>query len=178
VPNAKLRDSLLRIDYRLLGVLILIGLLPTVYAAVRIRFLGNLPDDWGYNIASQLTWLNVTHEVVHESLVLPMFFLIGRFVAEPKRFGNVVSNGLLLVASLYTLLTLLTLLFARPMIVFMAQKTDLVDATVSYIRLEALAQILATFVRYFVLVLVTLKRDRFLLVILDNRTHPDILRPL
>jgi hypothetical protein len=47
----RLRDSLARIDYRLLGVLTLMGLLPTVYATVRIHFLGNLSIDWGYNIA-------------------------------------------------------------------------------------------------------------------------------
>ena len=160
-----LRQSLSRIDYRLLGVVTLMGLLPTVYATVRIRFLGDLPVDWGYNIASQLTWLNVSYEVVHEAIMLPMFFLVARFVAVPRRFASAVSNGLLLIGALYGVLTLVTVLLARPMIVFMAQKTELVEATISYIRLEAVSQALATFVRYFVLVLIALKRDRFLLLV-------------
>jgi hypothetical protein len=75
--NNRLRRSPSRIDYRLLGVLIAMGLLPTIYITVRIYFLRDLPVDWGYNIASQLTWLSIMYEVVHESLMLPMFFLIG-----------------------------------------------------------------------------------------------------
>lgn len=175
MTSEKLRDSLSRIDYRLFAVLVLMGLLPTVYTTVRIYFLGSLPADWGYNIASQLTWLNVTYEVVHESLMLPMFFLIGRFLTDAERFSSVVSNGFLLIGSMYGLLMAFTLIFARPMIVFMAQKPELLDATVSYIRLEAIGQVLATFVRYFVLVLIALKRDRHLLLILACQVALSVL---
>ena len=164
-PNSIL-SSLKRIDYRLFAVLVLTGLLPTVYTTVRIHFLGALPGDWGYNIASQLTWLNVTYEVVHEALMLPMLFLICRFLKDRERFSNAVSNGLLLVVVLYLVLSAVTIGFARPLVVFMAQKSELVNATVSYIRLEAIALILAAVVRFFSLTLLALKRDVSLLVVL------------
>ena len=35
------------------------AVLPTVYTTVRINFLGDLPGDWGFNIASQLAWVNL-----------------------------------------------------------------------------------------------------------------------
>ena len=162
----RLKTSLRNVDYHLLGVLILMGLLPTVYRTVRINLLGDLPGDWGYNIASQLSWLNVAYEVVHEALLLPMFYLIGRHLANRARFANVVSNGLLLVGALYLALSVATILLARPMVVFMAQMPELVEATVSYIRLEAIALVLATIARYLTLVLVTIKRERWLLAVL------------
>ena len=154
------------IDYRLLGVLLLMGVLPTLYRTVRIHFLGDLPVDWGYNIASQLTWLSVTYEVVHEALMLPMFFLIGRFIHDDTSFSRVVSNGLLLIGALYASLSLLTIAFADPMVRFMAQKDDLVSATVTYIRIEAVGLTIAAFARYLTLVLITIKEDRRLLVLL------------
>ena len=159
-------SSLKRINYRLFAVLVLTGLLPTVYTTIRIHFLGALPGDWGFNIASQLTWLNVTYEVVHEALMLPMLFLIGRFLQSREQFSRAVSNGLLLVISLYVVLSTFTAVFAQPLVVFMAQKTELVDATVSYIRLEAIALVLAAVVRFFTLVLLTLKRDVNLFIVL------------
>ena len=137
--NGTLTTSIKSIDYRLLGVLILTGLLPTVYTTFRINLLGDLPGEWGYNIASQLSWLNVAYEVVQEALLLPMFFLIGKHPTDRARVSNVVTNGLLLVITLYAILSALTIVFARPMIVFMAQAPELIDATVSYIRLEAIA---------------------------------------
>lgn len=164
--DTPITESLKRIDYRLFGVLILTGLLPTVYTTFRINLLGNLPGDWGYNIASQLTWLNVTYEVVHEALMLPMLFLIGRFLREREQFNRVVSNGLLLVGVLYLTLSTITIVFSRPLVIFMAQQTGLVEATVSYIRLEAVSLVLAAVVRYLTLVLLALRRERSLLGVL------------
>ena len=44
-----------------------------------IRFLTNIPNDWGINIASQLQWVNVLFEVVQEAFILPLFFFILSF---------------------------------------------------------------------------------------------------
>lgn len=57
--RVSLRDPLWKVDYKLLVVLVLTGLIPTIYLTVCINFLGALPANWRYNIASQLTWLNV-----------------------------------------------------------------------------------------------------------------------
>jgi len=142
------------------------GLLPTLYTTVRIHFIGNLPAAWGFNIASQLAWLNVAYEVIHEALLLPMFYLIGKHLSDRRHFAVVVSNGLLLTIVLYGVVSGFTIVFTRPLIVFMAQRSDLVDQTVTYIRLEAVALALFTVVRYLLLVLVTLKRSRYLLIVL------------
>jgi Na+-driven multidrug efflux pump len=158
--------SLKRIDYRLYGTLLLFGLLPTVYLTVRINFLGDLPGSWGYNIASQLAWLNVSYEVVFEALMLPMFYLLGKYVADTKAFNRVVSNALVLTLALYALLSLITIIGARPMVVFMLQESLTVDATVSYIRYESIAIMLSALVRLFTIVFVLIKREKILLLIL------------
>ena len=69
-----LTKSLKRFDYRLFIAILITGLLPTIYTTVRFNFLGNLPGDWGYNIASQLQYVNLIFEVLQEMLILPLFF--------------------------------------------------------------------------------------------------------
>ncbi|MFA5742336.1 MAG: hypothetical protein WC874_05600, partial [Candidatus Izemoplasmatales bacterium] len=61
-----------RINYRLFFALLLMGLVPTIYTTVRIFFLGQMPGDWGFNIASQLSWINLIYEVIQEALILPL----------------------------------------------------------------------------------------------------------
>jgi Na+-driven multidrug efflux pump len=95
-----------------------------------------------------------------------MFYLIGRFVDDTARFSKIVSSGILLIAALYGALTLLTAGFARPLVVFMAQRDELVSATVSYIRFEVFGLALASFARYFSLILIVLKRDSILFMLL------------
>ena len=61
------------------------GLIPTIYTTVRIHFLGNMPSDWGFNIASQLSWVNLVYEVLQEAIILPLFYLMGKSLFD-KRF--------------------------------------------------------------------------------------------
>ena len=172
---SKTITSMKRINYRLFGTLILMSLLPTIYLTVRINFLGNLPGDWGYNIASQLTWLNVSYEVVHEAIMLPMFFLIGKFLHVDAKFQNAVANAVILIGIFYAGLIAVTVVFARPMIVFMAQKTELVEATISYIRLEAFSSGLSAFVRFFTIVLILKDRERYLFLVLGLQLVMSVL---
>ena len=69
----KVLNAFKQIDYKLFGTLLLFGLLPTIYTTVRIFFLGVIPTDWGFNIASQLAWVNIIYEVIQEAILLPVF---------------------------------------------------------------------------------------------------------
>lgn len=67
-----------RINWRLYIALLATAAFPTVYTTTRIYFLGDLPAEWGVNIASQLAWVNLGLEVVQEAIILPLFFLLGK----------------------------------------------------------------------------------------------------
>ncbi|MGB1012411.1 MAG: hypothetical protein ACPGVP_22035, partial [Thiolinea sp.] len=67
-----------RINWRLYLALLITAAFPTVYTSTRIYFLGDLPGEWGVNIASQLAWVNLGLEVVREALILPLFYLLGK----------------------------------------------------------------------------------------------------
>ena len=60
----KIGRSLKNINWRLFTALLIMGLCPTVYTTVRTFFLGQLPGDWAYSIAGQLSWVSLIYEVV------------------------------------------------------------------------------------------------------------------
>jgi hypothetical protein len=154
-----LEDQLAHIDFRLFGILVMTGLLPTIYLTVRINFLGALPADWGYNIASQLTWLNVMYEVLHEALLLPMMYLIGRHILDSERFSTAVASGLALIVVLFSVMSALTIMATPALVEFMAQETELIPTTIRYIRLESVALGLGAITRFLILVLLA-QKDR------------------
>ncbi|MBN2657349.1 MAG: hypothetical protein JXR86_09835 [Spirochaetales bacterium] len=162
-------QSLKRIDYKLFGTLLILGLLPTIYTTVRIFFLGSMPGDWGYNIASQLAWVNVIYEVIQEALILPMFYFLGKSLANKKDFANKIRTGLALTAGIYTAMSLLLIIFIRPMLVFMSLQTDLIGATATYIRLESIGLTFSTSVKFLMLVLITMKKESYLFLILGGQ---------
>lgn len=162
----KIVKSLKTVNYRLWFALLSLLLLPTIYQTVRIHFLGNMPNEWGFNIASQLQWLNLFYEVIQEALILPIFFILGKSLSNKNEFSAKVRSGLLVTAIIYTLLSLLVIIFARPIVKFMAQNPSLLEATVSYIRLETIAALFSTLVKFIMIVLVTIKKDKTMYILL------------
>lgn len=159
-------ESIKRIDLRLFLALLLTGLLPTIYNTVRIFFLGNLPNDWGINIASQLMWVNLLYEILQESLILPLYFILGKAILNAKEFANRLKGSMVVVFSIYVTLSLIISIFAEPMVVAMAQNPLLVNATVSYIRLETIAYIFLTMWKFIMLILLLIGRDRLIYIVL------------
>lgn len=158
--------ALKTVNYRLWFAILATMLLPTVYQTVRIYFLGDITSDWGVNIASQLSWVNLLYEVVQEAMILPLFFLLGKSLQNREEFANKVRTGLAVTAIVYLIVSAIIVACARPLVIFMAQNGELIDATVTYIRLETLAALFSTLWRFMMLVLVTVKKDRYLYIVL------------
>ncbi len=162
----KVLNAFKQIDYKLFGTLLLFGLLPTIYTTVRIFFLGDIPTDWGFNIASQLAWVNIIYEVIQEAILLPVFYLLGKSLRENNVFDNKIKTGFIVTFVIYAIVSVFIILFARPLLIYMSQKNELITESVRYIRFESIASIFNILVQYLVIILVVIKREKYLLTVL------------
>lgn len=158
--------SIKGINFKLFWSLMILAIMPTIYLTVRVNFLGDLPDDWGFNIASQLAWIHLIYEVFQEALILPLFFMLGLSLPNKPEFENKVRTGLIITLLIYGFLSIIVIVFARQLTEFMQQQPDLIDATVSFIRLETIASIVYTLFKFLTVVLITLNKSRFLYLVL------------
>ena len=155
-----------KINLRLFFALLLMGLIPTIYTTFRIYFLGDIPSDWGVNIASQITYVNLIYEILQEALILPLFFMLGSIVHKRKEFNEKVKAGLIITFVFYASMSIIIFIFARPLVLMMAQNQKLVDATTSYIRLETIAFIFSTMVKFILVVLTLIKKSKLIYYVL------------
>ncbi len=162
----KILYSLKKINFRMFTALLLFGLIPTLYTTFRIFLIGQLPGEWGFSIAGQLQWVNLLYEILQEGLILPLFFFIGAVINNKEELINRIRSGLLFTISIYLILSLLIFIFARPLVVFMAQNQTIIDETVSFIRLETIAMLFSTTLKFIMVVLVTIKKDKNVYIIL------------
>lgn len=158
--------ALKTVNFRLWGAIASMMLLPTIYTTVRIFFLGDMPGEWGFNIASQLSWVNLFYEIIQEALILPLFFILGKSLKDKKELENKAKSGLILTVAVYLLMAILIIIFAKPLVLLMAQDGVLVDATVDYIRLETIAALFSTLWRFIILILITIKKDKYMYITL------------
>lgn len=157
---AKLKLSLKNINYKLFIALLVMGLCPTIYTTLRVFWLGELPGEWSFSIAGQLSWVNLLYEVINEAIILPLFYFIGKVILDKKEITNRIKTGLLLSFAVYFCLSIIIVIFAEDLLLLMAASPDIIEASVSYIRIEAIANIFIILFNFILVTLITLGKDK------------------
>ena len=166
---SKLKLSLSRINYKLFFALLVLGLAPTVYNTVRVFFLGQLPGEWSFSIAGQLSWVNLIYEIINETIILPLFYFIGKVKDDKKAFSNCVRTGMLISLGVYAVLSAVIIIFAEPLLNLMATDTSIIEASASYIRIESIANVFAILAQFALVALITVNKSKYLYALTGAR---------
>ena len=161
----KVKNSLSKINYKLFLSLLVLGLVPTVYTTVRVFFLGQLPGEYAFSIAGQLSWVNLLYEILSEAIVLPLYFFIGKVLTDKDEFANRMRTGLLVSVGAYTALSVIIMVFAKPLLTIMAADKAIIDASATYIRIESIASIFSLAFNFTMVGMVTIGKEKYVYVL-------------
>ena len=103
--------------------LLILGFVPTIYTSLRVFFVGQLPSEWSYSIAGQLSWVNLIYEILMEAILLPLFFFMGKAKDNNVEFVNRTRTGLLVTAGIYSALSAVVFIFIKPLLRTMRKVT-------------------------------------------------------
>lgn len=165
----KIKRSLLLIDYKLIISLMLVQLATTLYTTLRVFFLGQLPGEYSFSIAGQLTWINLLYEIINESIILPLYYFMGKASQNKKEFNNCFKSGLLVTFGIYVVLALLIMVFIKPMLMIMSVNNDILVESATYIRIESVALIFSVLSNYVLVALITLNKVKYLYMLTGTR---------
>ena len=158
---AKVKKSLSKINFKLFLALLVLGLVPTIYTTLRVFFLGQLPGEYSFSIAGQLSWVNLLYEILSEAIVLPLFFFIGKVLTDKNEFANRMRTGLLVSVGAYTVLSVIIIVLAKPLLSLMATDKAIIDASATYIRIESMASIFSLAFNFIMVGMVTLGKEKY-----------------
>ena len=150
-----------RLNWRLYLALVFMGLCPAIYSTVRTYFIGQIPSEWSYSIAGQLQWVGLLYEVVNEAIILPLFFFLGARYLTKEEFTNRLRTGLLLSFVVFGIFSATIIIFADMLLHLMAAAPDIIPASISYIRLEAVASVFAVLYSFACVALVVIGKDTY-----------------
>ena len=161
----KVVKSLKSINLKLFFALLVMGLCPTIYTTVRTYFLGQLPGEWSYSIAGQLSWVNLIYEVINEAIILPLYFFMGQAVSDKEEYSGRLRSGLMLSAGIYTVCSAIVIAFINPFLNFMAVSPDILKESADYIRIECIANIFGILYSFICVALITIGKERSVYII-------------
>ncbi len=162
---SKVRLSLSNINYKLYFALIVLGLCPTVYTTIRVFFLGQLPGEYSFSIAGQLSWVNLIYEIINEAIILPLFYFIGKVVSDKKEFANRIKTGIIITFGIYFIISVFIFCFAKPLLSFMATDKAILNASITYIRMESIANIFLILSQFVLVALVCINKSKYLYIL-------------
>lgn len=161
----KFKLSLSRINYKLYIALLILGLTPTIYNTVRVFFLGQLPGEWSFSIAGQLTWVNLFYEILNEAIILPLFYFIGQVKGDKKEFSNRIRTGMLISFGVYTILATIIISFINPLLSLMATDINILSESATYIKIESIANIFSILTQFTLVALVTINKSKYIYIL-------------
>lgn len=162
----KIITSFKNINHKLFISLLVMGLVPTIYTTLRVFWLGNLPGDWSYSIAGQLSWINLIYEVINEVIILPLFYFVGKVLSDKKELTNRMKTGLLITLGIYIILSIFIMTCTNPLLKAMATDPSIIDASATYIRIEAIANVFGILFQFALVGLVTLGKDKLVYILI------------
>ncbi|OOF40118.1 hypothetical protein BKK50_09910 [Rodentibacter rarus] len=141
-------------DIKLWLAFLLIMSIPTVINILRLHFIGTMPNDWGFNIASQIQWLNIIYEIIKEMLLVPLFFMLAQALKENRTaLINNALSGLLLVTVIHSVVSVGIFFLAETLVTGLNQHSALIQDTAHYIKLESVAIMLSVVTEYLIVYL-------------------------
>ena len=162
---SKFKLSLSRINYKLYTALLVLGLTPTIYSTLRVFFLGQLPGEWSFSIAGQLSWVNLFYEILNEAIILPLFYFIGQVKENKKEFSNRIRTGMFISFGTYTILAIIIISFIKPLLSLMATDTSILRESGTYIKIESIANICTILTQFALVALVTINKSKYLYIL-------------
>ena len=162
---SKVRQSLKNINFKLYAALLVLGLVPAIYTTFRTFLIGQLPNEWSFSIAGQLSWVNLLYEILKEAIILPLFFFIGQVKNDKYAFSGRIRSGLLVTGCIYTLLSSVVCVFAPQLLSLMAADPLLISTSVTYIRIESIASVFSILMQFTLVALVTANKSKYLYTI-------------
>ena len=162
---SKLKSSLKHINWKLFISLLVMGLCPTIYTTLRVFFLGQLPGDYSFSIAGQLSWINLIYEIINEAIILPLYFFMGKVVSNKEEYKNRIKTGLTVSLGVYLVCSILICIFTKPLLSAMATNTEIINESSVYIRIESIANIFSLASSFLLVCLVTLGKSKFVYIL-------------
>ena len=162
---SKIIKSLKHINWKLFVSLLVMGLCPTIYTTVRVFFIGQLPGDWSFSIAGQLSWVNLIYEILNEAIILPLYFFMGKVLSNKYEYTNRIKTGLIISFCIYAVCSLFICLFTDQLLIAMATSKDIIAESAVYIRIESIANIFSLLASFLLVCLITLGKSKYVYIL-------------
>lgn len=143
-----------------------------------IYILGQLPNSDAINIASQISWLNIFYEILYESILIPLFFLISKTKHNDKLTNEKIRISFLVSFIIYLFVSIVFYFSIGDIAKYFIIDNNLYAESISYIKIEIWSLFLISLFNFLSLIYIIFKKNIYLNIFLVSQLFLTILSDL
>lgn len=165
-------------NYSIFFALILLSIVPTIYQTVRVYLISSIPNVDGLSISGHIEWFDLINETIQAFLIIPLYYLMNKFLNDKELFKKRVSQVGLIIFLLYGIFALIINIYSSNMVNTMVYEIETKKDVLNYIRLENIAFMIGILFSYTSVLLVILNKSKYIYCTLIIKTVLTILGDL
>ena len=158
-------DDLKTFDWKVFIALCLLGLIPAIYQTVITKLITTHEVIGSLDIIGQMEWYDLIDETLRAFLIVPMYSILSK-VYKKECFNNIVFKLGIIIFILYSIFSLITLIYGINIISFMNPNEIDINYAYKYLSLETIAFMIAIIFSYISVVFLVIGKSRYMYVIL------------
>ncbi len=148
--------SLKKFNWKLFIALILLSLVPAIYQTVITFLISSVPSTSAFDVIGQMEWFDLIDETLQAFLIIPLYFVLNRFVDNKKEFGKNVFKVGMITFTLYFIFSIGVFVYATHLVELMSANENDIPAITTYLRFETISFVIGILVSYAMVVFVVM----------------------
>ena len=158
-------NDLKTFDWKVFIALCLLALVPAIYQTVITKLITSNVDISNLDIIGQMEWYDLIDETLRAFLIVPMYSILSK-VYKKSYFNKIVFKLGIIVFTLYSIFSLISLVYGIHLISFMNPSEIDINATYKYLSIETIAFMIGIIFSYISVVLLVIGKARYMYIIL------------
>ena len=160
----KIRTKLFELklfDWKLFVSLVLLALVPAIIQTIETFVISTNVSTSGIDVIGQIEWFDLIDETIQAFLIIPLYSILNMVLNKDKeRFGESVFKTFLIAVFLYTIFSIVVLIYSARLISFMNPAEVDISLINMYLSLSTIAFIIGIVVSFVNVVFVVIGKSK------------------
>ncbi|MBQ7653189.1 MAG: hypothetical protein IJS93_02340 [Clostridia bacterium] len=175
----KIRTKLFELklfDWKLFVSLVLLALVPAIIQTIETFVISTNVSTSGIDVIGQIEWFDLIDETIQAFLIIPLYSILNMVLNKDKeRFGESVFKTFLIAVFLYTIFSIVVLIYSARLISFMNPAEVDISLINMYLSLSTIAFIIGIVVSFVNVVFVVIGKSKNVYMFLAAKTIVTII---
>lgn len=157
-------------DWKLFISLSLLSLVPAIIQTIETFIISSSVSIEGIDVIGQIEWFDLISETICAFLIIPLYSIFNKILKNDKEmFPKLVFKAIIIVFILYTIFSIVVLIYAKNLVSFMNPKETDLSLINRYLSITTISFMIGIIVNFINVILVVIDKSKNIYILLISK---------